>query len=101
MAIATAPSFASTLSQWQRAGVAQGDRGAFSNPGVGPAALTGSAPQNTRPLIKIGTVVVQPNENTTVPLGGTFTCWYDTASHTIYCDILDTQVGGGGAPSFV
>ena len=94
MAIAVAPTFVSTLTQLLRAGVAQGDRGAFSNPGVGPAALTGSAPQNARPMQRVGSVVVQPNENTTVPLGGVFHVWYDNASHTLWADITDTQVGG-------
>lgn len=101
MAIATAPTVVSTLSYAQRVGVAQGDRGAFSNPGIGPAAITGSAPQNTQSLQKVGTIVVPPNVNTTVPLGGNFTVWYDLASHTLFVDILDAQIGANGAPSFV
>jgi len=94
MAIAVAPSFISTLTFAQRVGVAQGDRGGFSNPVVGPAATATSAPQTVRPLVKVGSVVVQPGENTTVPLGGHFTVWYDTASHTLWADILDSNIGG-------
>jgi hypothetical protein len=94
MAIATAPSVVSTLSYNTRAGVAGGDRAAYSDPGVGPAALTNSAPQNIQSMQRVGSVVVPPNVNATVPLGGRFDVWFDLASYTVFIDTLSTNIGG-------
>jgi hypothetical protein len=47
-----------------------------------------------RNVIRVGSVVVAPGDNTTVPLGGTFDCWYDKSAHSFLIDIVSGQVGG-------
>ena len=54
-----------------------------------------SAPDQrpARNLIHVGTVLVAPGDNSTVPLGGFFDCWYDKSSHNFLIDIASAQVG--------
>jgi hypothetical protein len=42
----------------------------------------------------VGTVVVLANDNTTVPLGGTFDAWYCPQTHSLLLNITDNMVGG-------
>ena len=61
-----------------------------------PSGVTSGAPspRADRNVIRVGTVVVQPGANTTVPLGGTFDVWYDQSAHSLLLDIVSTQLGG-------
>ncbi len=59
------------------------------------AGVMGAPPSRAeRNLIHVGTVLVAPGDNATVPLGGTFDVWYDQASHNLLIDIASAQVGG-------
>lgn len=71
MAIASAPSVVNNLSL-------AGWAGRTTNPPPTRA---------DRNVIKVGTVVVAPGDNTTVPLGGTFDVWYDKSAHSLLIDI--------------
>jgi hypothetical protein len=55
-----------------------------------------SAPDQrpARNLQHVGTVLVAPGDNSTVPLGGFFDCWYDKVNHNFLIDITSAQVGG-------
>lgn len=59
-----------------------------------PSGVTSGAPISDRNFIRVGTVVVLPGDNTTVPLGGTFDVWYNKATHALLLDIVSTQLGG-------
>lgn len=76
MAIASAPSINSTMT-WDQ----------FS-----ARLASGASPLVS--MVKVGSVVVNPNDNTVVPAGGTFDVWYNRATHTLLVDITDTQFGG-------
>lgn len=55
-----------------------------------------SAPDQraARNVIRVGSVLVAPGDNTSVPLGGNFDVWYDKSTHALLIDIASTQVGG-------
>ena len=60
-----------------------------------PSGVTSGVPAiNDRNVVRVGSVVVQPGDNTTVPLGGTFDVWYNKATHAVLIDIVSTQLGG-------
>lgn len=77
MAIASAPTVVNSGSYYAWAGPAQ----------LPPI-------RASRNVIRVGTVVVLPGDNTTVPLGGTFHVYYDKAAHNLLLDIVSEQVGG-------
>lgn len=81
MAIASAPSVTNsgTLYAWK---------------GMTPGVMGAPPARAERNLIHVGTVLVAPGDNTTVPLGGSFDVWYDKSSHNLFIDIADAQVGG-------
>lgn len=78
MAIASAPSVINNLSLAQWAGRAA-------------QAVSQRADRN---VVKVGTVVVAPGDNATVPLGGFFDVYFDKSAHALLLDIVSTQVGG-------
>lgn len=81
MAIASAPTVVNSGSLYAWKG---------QTPGV-----MGAPPARAdRNIIRVGTVVVAPGDNSTVPLGGTFDVWYDKSAHNLLLDIVSTQVGG-------
>lgn len=94
MTIAVAPTILSTKSYADRAGLSGGDRNASSNPPFGPAQTATSAPANIQSMQRVGSVVVPPGANTTVPLGGRFDVWFDLANYTLLVDIVSQQIGG-------
>ena len=76
MAVASAPTFinTSTLAAWKI------------------SSATGGA--NNNPVIHLGSVFVNPGDNTTIPLGGLIDVWYCAKTHGLYVDIVDAQQGG-------
>lgn len=81
MAIASAPSVTNSGSLLAWKGMTAGVQGAPPS-------------RAERNLTHVGTVLVAPGDNSTVPLGGTFDVWYDKASHNLLIDIASAQVGG-------
>ena len=81
MAIASAPTVVNSGSLLAWKGQTAGVQGA-------------PATRQDRVLQHVGTVVVAPGDNSTVPLGGTFDCWYDKSAHSFLIDIVSGQVGG-------
>ena len=74
MAIATVPTTDSSKSFQQWAG-------------LGTVASQGVAAHSAHPLVRVGTVVVLPGDNTSVPLGGTFDVFYCRKDHILLIDI--------------
>ncbi len=63
--------------------------------GKNPSGVTsGVLGRQDRNVQRVGTVLVLPGDNATVPLGGTFDVWYDKANHSLLLDIVSTQLGG-------
>lgn len=81
MAIASAPSVVNSGSLYAWIGKAVGAMGAPPT-------------RADRNVIRVGSVLVAPGDNTTVPLGGNFDVWYDKSAHSLFIDIADGQVGG-------
>lgn len=59
--------------------------------GKGPSAPDQRRAQNVQ---RVGTILVPPGVNATVPLGGNFDVWYDLSAHALLIDITSTQIGG-------
>lgn len=76
MAVASAPTVinASTLAAWKILSTAGGANG--------------------NPVTHLGSIFVNPGDNTTIPLGGLIDVWYCPKTHGLFIDIADAQQGG-------